>query len=259
MFFGVPTMYQRLIQQTNVSDMRTLRLCVSGSAPLAPTLFSKFYAASGLEPLERYGATEVLMAISNPYDGKRKPGKVGIPLPGVEIRLAEDGEVLVRSPMVFSRYWNRDIETTESLVDGWYHTGDIATQDDDGYFEIVGRSKELIISGGMNVYPKEIEQIIGQVDGVLEVGVIGLSSREWGEQVTALVVPNAVDSQSNDELEEAISAVCKEQLAPYKRPKKILFTERLPRNSLGKLIRSELAGLIETQDSGYVVYSSAEE
>ncbi len=193
LFFGVPTMYHRLAQSVRAAELGRLRLCVSGSAPLPADLHRQMEAATGMSVLERYGMTETLMNASNPYDGERRPGTVGFPLPGVEIGLAADGEIQVRGPNVFAGYWERPVATGEDFVDSgdggypWFRSGDLGTIDD-GYLTIRGRSKELIISGGFNVYPSEVEEVVLTHPRVAEVAVTGTPSEEWGEVVTAWIV-----------------------------------------------------------------------
>ena len=189
LFFGVPTMYTRLAASARVGELSNLRMCASGSAPLPAELHRELTARGGTRVVERYGMTETLMNSSNPYDGERRPGSVGIPLPLVDIELEEgSSEILVRGPNIFPGYWERPDATREAFTDDWFHTGDIGTWDDDGYLSIVGRSKELIISGGFNVYPREVEDVLLQHPSVREVAVIGTPSDEWGETVTAFVV-----------------------------------------------------------------------
>ncbi|MCU1451912.1 MAG: AMP-binding protein [Acidimicrobiales bacterium] len=242
MFFGVPTMYHRIAQSPVLGTLGRLRLCVSGSAPLSAELHRRVADASGQRILERYGMTETVMNLSNPYDGERRPGTVGIPLPGVEMRLehADDdptgpGEIQLRGPNVFAGYLN-DPEATAATftADGWFRTGDIGELDDDGYVSIVGRSKELIISGGYNVYPREIEDVLRTHPAVDDVAVVGTRSDEWGETVTAVVV--AHDQVTADEL----TSFAARHLAPFKRPRVVRFVDELPRNALGKVLRNEL-------------------
>jgi malonyl-CoA/methylmalonyl-CoA synthetase len=234
LFFGVPTMYHRLAASPRVSELARFRLCVSGSAPLPAELHRALSRDGGQKVLERYGMTETLMNISNPYEGERRPGSVGLPLPGVDVRLV-DGELLVRGVNVFSRYWERPEVTAESFLDGWFRTGDLAGLDDDGYVRILGRSKELIISGGFNVYPREVEDVLLGHPGVGEVAVVGTPSDEWGEVVTAFVVTRG---ERTDEGE--LAAFASEQLAPFKRPRRWRFVDELPRNALGKVLKHEL-------------------
>jgi malonyl-CoA/methylmalonyl-CoA synthetase len=238
MFFGVPTMYHRLAQSPRAGEVARLRLCVSGSAPLPADLHRALAERGGQQVLERYGMTETLMLVSNPYDGERRPGSVGFPLPGVELRLSdgEEGEIQVRGPNVFGGYWERPQATTGSFTDGWFGTGDLASVDPDGYVRILGRSKELIISGGLNVYPREVEEVLLTHPDVAEVAVVGTPSEEWGEVVTAFVVP-AGDHRTA----EPLLAFAAEHLAPFKRPRLVHFINSLPRNALGKVLKHQLA------------------
>jgi malonyl-CoA/methylmalonyl-CoA synthetase len=240
LFFGVPTMYHRLAHSGLASSLGGLRLCVSGSAPLARELHTAVSAAIGTPVLERYGMTETLMNVSNPYEGQRRAGTVGFPLPGVEVRLSEDQEILVRGPNVFDGYWERPAANADVFVapvDGgspWFRTGDLGV-DDDGYLVIVGRLKELIISGGFNVYPREVEDVLAAHPGVAEVAVTGTPSDEWGEVVTAWIVADGV-APSVDEL----LAFTGPALAAYKRPRLVHVLDELPRNALGKVVRDQL-------------------
>jgi malonyl-CoA/methylmalonyl-CoA synthetase len=235
MFFGVPTMYHRLAASSRIGELARLRLAVSGSAPLSAELHRAIAGSAGVQVLERYGMTETLMTLSNPYDGERRPGTVGFPFPGVEARVEDDGAVLVRGPTVFSGYWERPEATAQSFVDGWFHTGDLGVVED-GYVRLLGRSTELIISGGYNVYPAEVEDVLLGHPAVAEVAVTGVPSEEWGEVVTAWVVPDGGSSRDVD----ALLAYAAERLAPYKRPRRVQFVDSLPRNSMGKVRRSEL-------------------
>jgi malonyl-CoA/methylmalonyl-CoA synthetase len=236
LFFGVPTMYARLAGSPRLHELSRLRLCVSGSAPLAPNLFERIWAGSGQRLLERYGTTESGMNVSSPHDGERRPGAVGFPLPGVELRLDDGGEILVRGPSVFSGYWENPAATEAAFADqGWFRTGDIGELDGDGYLRIVGRAKELIITGGLNVYPREVEEVLATHPAVAEVAVAGLPDDEWGEVVTAFVVPAGASPDPSDILAHAAG-----QLAAFKRPRAVRFVESLPRNALGKILRHEL-------------------
>lgn len=235
LFFGVPTMYSRLASSPRVAELGRMRLCVSGSAPLPPSLFERLVERSHQRILERYGMTETVMNVSNPYDGERRPGTVGFPLPGVELRLTDDGGILLRGPNVFSDYWRNAAATEAAFEDGWFRTGDIGEFDADGYLRIVGRAKDLIITGGLNVYPREVEDVLLTHPGVAEVAVVGVPDDEWGETVTAFVVP-AGDPPSPADL----MAHAAESLAPFKRPRDVRFVASLPRNALGKVLRHEL-------------------
>ena len=235
LFFGVPTMYERLLRSGAVSALARLRLLVSGSAPLPAALAAEISERAGQLPLERYGMTETVMLTSNPVDGARKPGTVGFALPGVDVRLGEADEVQARGPNVIAGYWERPEANRESYSeDGWFRTGDVGASDADGYLSLIGRSKELIISGGYNVYPREVEDVLGTHPAVREAAVIGRASETWGQEVTAVVVAErSVDG-------EELRAFAAQSLAPYKVPKRIEFADELPRNAMGKVVRGEL-------------------
>jgi len=249
LFFGVPTMYGRLVRELESRDepvdLSPMRLFCSGSAPLDPELFRAFGLASGQTILERYGMTETCMLLSNPYDGRRRPGTVGLPLPGVSARIVDEagsdledgseGELLVSGANVFSGYWQAPEETARSFsVDDagerWFHTGDLARQDpDSGYFTLLGRRHELILSGGFNIYPREIEEVLTTHASVREAAVVGRPHPEWGETPMAyLVVDEPVD-------DETLIEHCKAQIASFKVPRHYVVVETLPRNALGKV------------------------
>jgi malonyl-CoA/methylmalonyl-CoA synthetase len=236
LFFGVPTMYHRFAESSRVGELARLRLCVSGSAPLPAELHRTLAERGGQQVLERYGMTETLMNVSNPYDGERRAGSVGLPLPGVELRLGQDGEIQLRGPNIFAGYWERPEASAESFTDGWFRTGDLGGLDPDGYLRILGRSKELIISGGFNVYPREVEEVLLNHPDVAEVAVVGTPSDEWGEVVTAFVVPIGEQPEP-----DALLAFAAEELASFKRPRLLHFVDALPRNALGKVLKHELA------------------
>ncbi|MBK5224356.1 MAG: AMP-binding protein [Acidimicrobiia bacterium] len=236
MFFGVPTMYSRLVDAPGAERMSRLRFCASGSAPLSPDLHDRIAARCGQRIVERYGMTETVMLTSNPYDGDRRPGSVGIAFPGVDLRLdPTSSEIEVRGPNVFGGYLDRPEATAESFTtDGWFRTGDIGAVDDDGYVAIVGRAKELIISGGYNVYPREVEDLLRAQPGVVDAAVVGAPSPEWGEIVTAFV-------EAGPEVDlDAVVAAASAELAPYKRPRAVHRVDALPRNAMGKVVRGEL-------------------
>ncbi len=242
MFFGVPTMYHRLIEHSQIQKMKKMRLCVSGSAPLPASLHRRFDEDVGVQVLERYGMTETVMLVSNPYEGERKSGTVGFPLPGVRLKLDRDsGEILVDGPNVFEGYWNLLDENDEFFVTDsegrWFRTGDLGEFDEDGYLTIVGRKKELIISGGYNVYPREVDDALITHPGIEEVAVAGVPSKEWGEEVVAWIVPSP--NQEVPTIEE-IRNFGRQHLAAYKLPKRLVVTDALPRNALGKVLRQEL-------------------
>jgi malonyl-CoA/methylmalonyl-CoA synthetase len=235
MFFGVPSMYQRLAGGGVAGALAQLRLLVSGSAPLPAELALAIADRAGQLPLERYGMTETVMLTSNPIDGPRKPGKVGLPFAGVQLRLDDAGEVQVRGPNVFAGYYRRaDADAEAFTTDGWFRTGDLGELDEDGHLRLVGRSKELIISGGFNVHPREVEEVIERFPGVREVAVIGRPSDAWGESVTAVIVSEGPIDVAR------LRAYAAAQLAPYKVPKQVELVSELPRNALGKLLRNEL-------------------
>jgi malonyl-CoA/methylmalonyl-CoA synthetase len=244
---GVPTFYTRLLQQDRLTPEHAgnMRLFISGSAPLLVDTREQWQARTGHRILERYGMTETNMSTSNPYDGERRAGTVGFPLPGVELRIMEGktevpqgeiGVIEVRGDNVFQGYWQMPEKTAEELrSDGWFITGDLAQQDGDGYVTIVGRAKDLIITGGFNVYPKELESLIDDLPGVLESAVIGVPHPDFGEAVVAIVVPSAADLSS-----EIIAAACTRDLAKFKQPKQILLASELPRNTMGKVQKKAL-------------------
>ncbi|MDF1856315.1 malonyl-CoA synthase [Pseudooceanicola sp.] len=254
---GVPTFYTRLLQNTRLTPQtaRNMRLFISGSAPLLAETHRQWEAATGHRILERYGMTETNMNTSNPYEGERRAGTVGLPLPGVELRIMADGAevapgdigvIEVRGPNVFKGYWQMPEKTAEELrPDGWLITGDLAVQDADGYVSIVGRAKDLIISGGYNVYPKEVEEAIDDLEGVEESAVIGLPHPDFGEGVVAVVVANGAVTEAD------IAGALAHCLAKFKQPKHIFMVDELPRNAMGKVQKKELrdryAGLFATQ------------
>jgi len=241
LFFGVPTMYARLAGSPRAGELAALRLLVSGSAALPPTVFERLAERAGQRVLERYGMTETIMNVSNPHDGERRPGTVGLPLPGVELRLADgDGEVLLRGPNVFGGYWRNAQATAEAFdADGWFRTGDLGSLDERGYLRIEGRSKELIITGGYNVHPREVEELLLEHPAVAEAAVVGTPSEEWGEVVTAFVVP--ADPADPPDPQELL-AFAGGRLAAFKRPRLVRYLEALPRNALGKVLKHELRG-----------------
>ncbi len=248
-FMGVPTYYVRLLaeESLNREACADMRLFVSGSAPLLLETFNSFIARTGLTILERYGMSETNMLVSNPYEGKRVGGSVGFPLPGVSVRVMSDqnqpcavddiGGIQVKGPNVFKGYWNMPEKTAgEFTADGYFITGDVGKFDAEGYLYIVGRSKDLIISGGYNVYPKEIEGVLDDMEGVAESAVIGVPHPDFGEAVVAVVVqkPGAALDAS------AVIADLKQRIANFKVPKRIVFVDDLPRNTMGKVQKKVL-------------------
>jgi malonyl-CoA/methylmalonyl-CoA synthetase len=237
LFFGVPTMYARLRDSGRLAELAHLRLLVSGSAPLDPVLFQAIAESAGQAPVERYGMSETVMLTSNPVRGERRAGSVGLPLPDVEVRLGDGGTVEVRGPNVFDGYWKRPEATAEAFTDdGWFRTGDIGESDADGYLRLVGRASDLIITGGYNVYPREVEDAILEHADVVDVAVVGVGDETWGERVVAVVVLR--DGVGLDV--DALDAHLDDRVAAYKRPRSWTATDALPRNAMGKVRRDVL-------------------
>jgi len=253
---GVPTFYVRLLELAELSRANTarMRLFVSGSAPLLADTHRQFEERTGHRILERYGMTETNMNTSNPYDGDRVAGTVGFPLPGIDLRIAdpetgavvsqgEIGVIEVRGPNVFKGYWRMPEKTAaEFRPDGFFITGDLASVDEHGYVTIVGRGKDLVISGGFNVYPKEVELAIDAIAGVVESAVIGLPHPDFGEGVTAVIVPE----QGAVLDEAAVLKAIGSEMARYKHPKRVLFVDELPRNAMGKVQKNVLRDRYQT-------------
>ena len=239
MLFGVPSMYQRLCEhlEAHPANLSSVRVFVCGSAPLPPALFERCAKLLGQPPVERYGITEGGIVVTNPYEGPRQPGRVGYPFPGVEVKLGEQDEVLLKGGQVFRGYWRNPEATKEAFTpDGFFRTGDVGEIGDDGTLAIRGRIKELIITGGFNVYPREVELVLEAHPAVHEVAVAGVPSEKWGEEVTAFVVPSGAPPL----VERELIAFAQERLASYKCPKRVVTLEKLPRNAMGKVQRSLL-------------------
>ncbi len=249
---GIPTFYTRLLDCSDFTRDLTehMRLFISGSAPMLTETHVQFEERTGKRILERYGMTETSMSISNPYDGLRIPGTVGKPLPGVEIRktdaisgkILQPGEIGLieqRGNNVFLGYWGMPDKTAESFRDdGFFITGDLGCEDENGYITIVGRDKDLIISGGLNVYPKEIESVIDDIEGVVESAVVGVPHQDFGEAVIAIIVSKGVSLS-----DEVIKKHLANKLAKFKQPKEIIYADQLPRNTMGKVQKAELRKL----------------
>ena len=246
---GVPTFYTRLMADPDFGpdDCRTIRLFTSGSAPMTPTVFRQFTERTGHTITERYGMTECGIITSNPPEGQRLAGTVGYALPGVEMRVVDDddspvgpdeiGIVQVKGPNVFPGYWQLPDKTAEEMTDdGFFRTGDIGSMAADGRLALVGRSSDMIISGGYNVYPKEIELLLDSVDGVTESAVVGLPHPDLGEGVAAFIV----GADGIDLTEDALDAALADRVARFKQPKTYLFVDELPRNAMGKVQKSQL-------------------
>jgi malonyl-CoA/methylmalonyl-CoA synthetase len=242
LFFGVPTVYVRLLEfpreQAQAIGAR-MRLFVSGSAPLSSQTFDEFRALFGHAILERYGMSETLMNLSNPYIGERRPGSVGLPVPGVSVRLldpegkpvgdGETGEVYLKGSNIFAGYWRREDATRAAFADGYFRSGDLAVRSPDGYYTLSGRKSDLIISGGFNIYPREIEEFLEEQEGVLEAAVAAVPDRVRGEVPVAFIVAErAIDAT-------VLEACCRAKLASFKIPRSFVRVEKLPRNALGKV------------------------
>jgi malonyl-CoA/methylmalonyl-CoA synthetase len=241
-FFGVPTIYVRLLNMTEASAREIggfMRLWVSGSAPLPAHVLEDFKERFGHTILERYGMSETLMNISNPYAGERRPGAVGFPLPGVSVQVrgpngevlpaGESGELFVRGPNVFAGYWRNEAATRDAFVDGYFRTGDIGSRSADGYYTLEGRRSDLIISGGFNIYPREIEEFLTDQEGVSEAAVAGAPDAVRGEIPVAYVVCDATVNI------QALEARCRAAMASFKIPRAFIRVESLPRTALGKV------------------------
>jgi malonyl-CoA/methylmalonyl-CoA synthetase len=254
---GVPTMYTKLFACFDAADeptrarwtegARGLRLATSGSAALPVSLGERWRALTGRYPLERFGMTEIGVGMTNPLDGERRPGCVGMPLPSVLTRIvgedgkdAPSGELWIRGPSVFSGYWKRDDATRDAFVDGWFRTGDTVTREDGGAFKILGRtSVDILKSGGYKLSALEIEEVLREHPAIAEVAVIGLPDATWGERVVACVIPHA--GREAECAEAPVRAFAKTKLAAYKVPKTVLVVTELPRNAVGKVVKPELA------------------
>jgi malonyl-CoA/methylmalonyl-CoA synthetase len=246
---GVPTFYTRLLAEPSFTRdaVRNMRLFISGSAPLMLDTFSEFEARTGQRILERYGMSEAGMITSNPLQGARVGGTVGLPLPGNDVRIVDDqdhplpvgkaGGIQIKGENVFAGYWQMPDKTKEEFTaDGWFKTGDVGVFDEAGYLSIIGRAKDLIISGGYNVYPKEIELVLDALPGVLESAVIGVPHPDFGEAVIAVLVLHEGAQLS----EQDVVAKMKVQLANYKIPKRVHLVAELPRNAMGKVQKNIL-------------------
>ncbi|MFB3078350.1 MAG: AMP-binding protein, partial [Lysobacterales bacterium] len=246
---GVPTFYTRLLddKQFTREDCRNIRLFISGSAPLTEQTFTEFEQRTGHRILERYGMTETNMITSNPLDGERVAGTVGYALPGIEVRVTSDsgeplppgelGSVELKGPNVFTGYWRMPQKTArEFRSDGFFITGDLGLLDQDGRLSLVGRSKDLIISGGYNIYPQEIESVIDALPGVVESAVIGVPHPDFGESVIAVVVASKDQAATEASIVEATAL----QLARFKQPRRVILVDELPRNTMGKVQKNNL-------------------
>ncbi|MFH0845046.1 MAG: AMP-binding protein [Pseudomonadota bacterium] len=249
LFMAVPSMYTRLMDHVGERklDFAHMRLWTSGSAPLLPKDFDRIKKVFGKEPVEREGMSETGMNFSNPVRGKRKPGSIGLPLPGLEVRIVnpatcqdmatgQGGEIWLKGPAVTPGYWRKPEETANAFEDGWFKTGDLGRVDPDGYFYLTDRLKHIIISGGENISPKEIEGVINQLKEVMESSVVGIPDEQWGEKVVAAVVTRPDSSLKPDE----IQAHCREHLHNWKCPKEVVLIKELPKNTMGKVLKEEV-------------------
>ncbi len=252
LFMAVPAMYQKLMEHIGEKkiDFDHIRLWASGSAPLVEAEFDRIHEIFGKEPVEREGMSETGMNFSNPIKGKRKRGSIGIPLPNLEVRIVDPknkidvptgqkGEFWLRGPSITPGYWNKPRETEEAFDQDWFKTGDCGFVDNDGYYYLTDRIKHIIISGGENISPKEIEMVINRHDGVAESSVVGLPDERWGEMVAAAVMikpGHPVNSRD-------IQMFCKQNLHDWKCPKKIAIVKALPRNTMGKVLKEKIQAL----------------
>lgn len=251
-FMAVPSMYARLMDfaEGKKISFDKVRLWTSGSAPLLPKDFERIKTVFGKEPVEREGMSETGMNFSNPVRGVRKPGSIGLPLPGLEVRIVnpdtlkdvapgETGEIWLKGPAVTPGYWRKPEETAKTFVDGWFRSGDLGRVDEEGYYYLTDRLKHIIISGGENISPKEVEAVINRMEGVGESCVVGVPDEKWGEKVVAAVVPRPGAALAP----QTVLSFCKEQLHSWKCPKEIRLVEALPRNTMGKVLKKEVEKL----------------
>lgn len=250
MFMGVPTMYVKMMDglEKETRDFNHIRLLASGSAPLPPKEFKRIKKVFGKEPVEREGMSETGMNFSNPLRGKKKPGSIGLPLPCVEVRIVnpesfkdldtgEVGEIWLRGPNVTPGYWGMPQETEAAFVNGWFRTGDLGKKDEEGYYSITDRLKHIIISGGENISPKEVESVLDRHPEISESCVVGVPDEKWGERVVAGIVLKPGVTPAIDKIKK----FCKEHLLDWKCPKEVIFLKELPRNRMGKIMKEDVA------------------
>ncbi|MBW1998169.1 MAG: AMP-binding protein [Deltaproteobacteria bacterium] len=251
-FMGVPTMYGKMADYLGEEnrDFSHIRLLTSGSAPLPVKDFERIRRIFGKEPVEREGMTETGMNFSNPIHGEKKPGSIGLPMPGLDVRIVDPvtyqdlepgmiGEIWLKGPGITPGYWRKPRETADAFVDEWFRTGDLGKVDENGYYYITDRLKNVIISGGENISPKEVEDVINSLDGVVESSVVGIKDARWGEKVVAAIVPEPgkkIDAKG-------VQDHCKKYLHDWKCPKEITIVDQLPRNAMGKVLREEVKAL----------------
>ncbi|MEJ2724713.1 MAG: class I adenylate-forming enzyme family protein [Deltaproteobacteria bacterium] len=255
-FMAVPSMYAKMMD--HVEDKKIsfdhMRLWTSGSAPLLPKDFERIKQIFGKEPVEREGMSETGMNFSNPVRGVRKPGSIGLPLPDLEVRIVdlktlqdatpgETGEIWLKGPSVTPGYWKKPEETAKTFEQGWFRTGDLGHVDQEGYYYLTDRIKHIIISGGENISPAEVEAVINCVDGVAESSVVGVSDEKWGEKVTAAVVLRPGSHIKGEDIQH----FCKQHLHNWKCPKEVVLIQELPKNTMGKVLKEEVKKLFEPQ------------
>ncbi len=248
-FMAVPAMYTKLMDHLEGKQFRlnNMRLMTSGSAPLLVKEFERIKHTFGLEPVEREGMSETGMNFSNPVQGQRKPGSIGLPLPDVQVRIVDHttfkdvnpgtvGEIWLKSPSITPGYWRKPDETAATFEGSWFRTGDLGKTDEDGYYYLTDRIKHIIITGGENVSAKEVETVINRLDGVVESSVVGLADEKWGEKVAVAVMA----SPTAELIDADIKAFCKEHLHNWKCPKEIKFVDEIPKNTMGKVLKEEV-------------------
>jgi malonyl-CoA/methylmalonyl-CoA synthetase len=251
-FMAVPSMYAKMMEclAEGGKDFGHVRLWTSGSAPLLPRDFERIRRIFGKEPVEREGMSETGMNFSNPVEGVRKPGSIGLPLPGLEVRIVdpetfedgkpgETGEIWLRGPGITPGYWRKPEETAGAFENGWFRTGDLGKRDEEGYYYLTDRIKHIIISGGENISPKEVEAVINRIEGVTESSVVGIPDEKWGEKVVAAVVPAPNASVTPQD----VKARCRKRLHDWKCPKEVVFVPELPKNTMGKVLKDEVKRL----------------
>ena len=254
LFMAVPPMYGKLMDYVGEKqlDFEHMRLWTSGSAPLLEKDFEKITKIFGKEPVEREGMSETGMNFSNPVRGRRKPGSIGLPLPDLEVRIVDiktfedvapgqEGEIWLKGPAVSPGYLNKPEETAKAFEKGWFRSGDLGKVDEDGYYYLTDRCKHIIISGGENISPKEIEGVINSLDDVLESSVVGIQDEKWGEKVVAAIVKKAASGITAGE----IQGYCREHLHNWKSPKEIVFVKELPKNTMGKVLNEDVKKLFQ--------------
>lgn len=253
-FMAVPSMYAKMLDYLGEKDLDLdhIRLWTSGSAPLLVADFQRIRERLGKEPVEREGMSETGMNFSNPLRGRRKPGSIGTPLPGLKVRIVDPetfedrpkghiGEIWLKGPSVTPGYWRKPEETADAFHDGWFRTGDLGRVDHDGYFYLTDRIKHIIISGGENISPKEVEAVINRCEGVVESSVVGMPDEKWGEKVVAAVVTRPGSKTKPQEIQD----FCKKHLHNWKCPKEVAFVKELPKNTMGKVLKDEVKAIFK--------------